>query len=96
MSKFIVGSTLIVALLAALAGAACSSQSPVNPSPGSAAVGDLSARPSPATSGVYGLWFTVLANGNYQEVSSLAVGSQELTLKAYVTDSVGVQRRRAA
>jgi hypothetical protein len=89
MSKFIVGSRLIVAVLAAASAAACSDQSPVAPSPGSVSAGDLSATPSTAAPGVYDLSFNVFGNGPYQEVSSLAVSSQELILKAYVTDSSG-------
>jgi hypothetical protein len=90
MSKFIVGSRLIVALLVAASAAACSDQSPVAPSPGPVTAGDLSAKPSTAAPGVYDLSFNVFgSSGIYQEVSSLAVSSQELILKAYVTDSSG-------
>lgn len=94
MSKFIVGSRLLVSLLATGAVAACSNQSPVTPSPGSAIAGDLSARPAAAVPGVYDLSFNVFQNQTYQEVSSLAVSSQELILKAYVTDSSGLPAQK--
>jgi hypothetical protein len=89
-------SRLIVTLLAATSFAACSSQSPVTPSPSSAAAGDLSARGSQATPGVYDLSFNVWSNGTYQEVSSLPVSSQELILKAYVTDSSGLPAQKGS
>lgn len=38
---------------------------------------------------MYTLSFTVLGNGTYRQVSSLPVLSEELTLKAYVADSLG-------
>ena len=96
MSKLIVAPRLIVTLLAVTSFAACSSQSPVTPSPSSAAAGDLSARPAPAARGVYDLSFNVFHNGTYQEVSSLPVISQELILKAYVTDSAGLPAQKGS
>jgi hypothetical protein len=89
MSKPIVASRLILALLAAVSAAACSAESPAVPSPSPAIASDQSAR-APSVPGVYDLTFNVLLNGTYQEVSSLPVNSQELILKAYVTDSSGL------
>lgn len=89
MSKLIVAPRLIVALLAAASFAACSDKSPVAPTASSGLAEDLSAKPSAAVSGVYDLSFNVYRNGTYEEVSSLPVGSQELMLKGYVTDSSG-------
>ena len=79
----------VVTLLAAASFAACSGQSPLTPSPPSVVEGDLSARGSQGAPGVYDLSFNVFGNGIYTEVSSLAVSSQDLILKAYVTDSSG-------
>ena len=94
MSKFIVGSGLIVSLLATVAVGGCSGQSPVSPDPGFATAGDLSARRPPAAPGVYDLSFNLLGNGTYEEVSSLPVRSRELILKAYVTDSTGLPAQK--
>lgn len=88
MSRFLVP-RLIVALLAAVFAAACSGHSPTMPSPSPVVAGELSAKPSPASPGVYDLSFNVYRNGVYEEFSSLAVGFQELLLKGYVTDSSG-------
>jgi hypothetical protein len=96
VSKIIIAPRLIATLLAAASLVACSSQSPVTPSPSSAAAGDLSARSAPAVPGVYDLSFIVWSNGTYQEVSSLAVSSQELILKAYVTNSSGVPAQKGS
>lgn len=85
MSRFLVP-RLIVALLAAVF-AACSGDSPTMPSQSSVVAGDQSAKRSPALPGVYELSFNVFQGGDYQEVSSLPVSSEELILKAYVTDS---------
>ncbi len=89
MSKPFVAARLLGALFTALTVVACSGQSPVTPSPTSAVAGDLGAKPSAAVPGVYDLSFNVYRNRTYDEVSSLAVGSQELLLKGYVTDSLG-------
>lgn len=96
MSKLLVAPRLIATLLAAASLVACSSQPPVAPSPSSAAAGDLSARSAPAVPGVYDLSFNVFSNRVYQEVSSLAVSSQELILKAYVTDSSGTPAQKGS
>lgn len=68
---------------------ACSGQSPVTPTASAALGGSLSARGAPGVPGVYELSFNVFRNRTYQEVSSLPVSSQELILKAYVSDSSG-------
>ena len=89
MSNAFVAARLLGALFSALTVAACSGQSPITPSPSSAAAGDLSAKPSPAIPGVYDLLFQVWRDGSYQNVSSMAVNSGELLLRARVTDSSG-------
>ena len=89
MSNAFVAARLFGALFSALTVVACSGQSPMTPSPSAAVAGDLSAKPSPAVPGVYDLSFNVYRNGTYDEVSSLAVSSQELLLKGYVADSLG-------
>ena len=88
MSTLNVTLRLIVVLLTAISAAVCSGQSPVEPSSPSLA-GDQSARGSQAVPGIYDLSFTVFRNRIYEEVSTLPVRSQELILKAYVTDSSG-------
>ena len=89
MSNAFVAARLLGALCSALTVVACSGESPITPSPSYAVAGDLSAKPSSGIPGVYDLSFTVYRNGTYEEVSSLAVSSQELLLKGYVTDSSG-------
>jgi len=89
MTKLTIASRLIVALLGAVSAAACSGDSPAAPSPSSVIAGEQNAKASQAAPGVYDLSFNVFQNGTYQEVSSLPVKSQELILKAYVTDSSG-------
>ena len=89
MAKLIVTPRIVVTLFAAVSFAACSSQSPVAPTPLSAEGGDLSAKPSAAVPGVYDLAFTVWSGGVLQPVSSLPVRSADLILRAYVTDSSG-------
>ena len=89
MTKLTIASKLIVALLGAVSAGACSVESPVVPSPPSVIAGEQNAKGSQAAPGVYDLSFNVFQNGTYQEVSSLPVKSQELILKAYVTDSSG-------
>ena len=89
MSNAFVAARLLGALFSAFTVVACSGESPITPSPSSAVAGDVGAKPSSAIPGVYDLAFTVYRNGTYDEVSSLAVSSQELLLKGYVTDSSG-------
>ena len=95
MSQPFVGARLLATLVNPLTVIACSDPSPVSPSPSPVVAGDLSAKPSPASPGVYDLSFNHYRNGVEEEVSSLAVGFQELLL-GYVTDSRAVPRRRAA
>ena len=96
MSTPITAPRLLVVLLATVAAAGCSSQSPVSPSPSAATVGNLSAKPSSAAPGVYDLSFIAWLDGSYQEVSSLPLRSRELILKAYVTDSTGLPAQKGA
>ena len=91
MARLMITSRLVVTLFAAASFAACSSESPIAPSPLSAVGGDLSAKPPAAVPGVYDLSFIAIAwgGGGPQEVSSLPVRSAELVLRAYVTDRSG-------
>jgi hypothetical protein len=89
MKKPTIASRLIIALLGTVAAGACSGGSPAAPTPSSVMAGEQNAKGSLAAPGVYDLSFNVFENGTYQEVSSLPVKSQELILKAYVTDSSG-------
>jgi len=89
VSRFVAAPKLLVALLSAASLAACSGNSPVTPSLPSAMAGDQNAKGSAAAPGVYELTFNVFRNRTYAEVSSLPVSSQEMILKAYVTDASG-------
>jgi hypothetical protein len=89
MPKLTIASRIIVALLGAVAAGGCSAESPVVPTSSSVMAGEQSAKASQAAPGLYDLSFNVFENGTYQEVSSLPVKSQELILKAYVTNSSG-------
>ena len=90
MSAFVITSRSALAVVAATAVSACSGESPVAPtSPVVRAAVEQNARPSQGAPGRYELTFTTYRNGTYTEVSSLPVISEELTLKAYVTDSAG-------
>ena len=51
--------------------------------------GELSAKPSAATPGVYTLTFMARVDGTLQEVTSLPVQTAELILQAAVTSSTG-------
>ena len=90
-------SKLIPALLAAWSFAACGGQSPaapsaqsVGPSVGaSSSDAGLTVQKAGAVPGVYALSFLARIGGIWQEVSSLTVLSQELILRAVVTDSSG-------
>lgn len=86
-------SQFVVAVLCG-ASAACSSESPVSPSPSSVAPEALEARSALAAPGVYDLSFNVWIGGTFQQVSSLSVSSQELILMAHVTDSSGASAQR--
>ena len=97
-------SKLIVVLLAAGSLAACSGQLPAAPSP--QALGPLvaswppgdgpSVQGSRGVSGVYALSFHARIGGIWQDVSSLTVLSQELILRAVVTDSSGVPAQQGS
>ena len=90
MSVFVTTSRLALAVVAATAVSACSGESPVAPT--SAVVGtgaEHNARPGHGVPGTYELTFTTYRINTLTEVSSLVVSSEELTLKAYVTDSTG-------
>lgn len=90
MQKLAVAPKLLVVILAAYAAAACAGEWAAPSSPSSVAAADLSAKPSSGgTTGVYDLSFAVFHNGVYTEVSTLPVKSDELILKAYITDSAG-------
>jgi hypothetical protein len=87
MSRFTLAS-----LAAALVGAAwvgCSGQSPVSPTGLS---GDAAARAggAPAPAGIYQLSFNVVRLGVLEPVLTLPVSSEEMILRAFVTDSSGV------
>ena len=87
--------TTVVALVAAASLAACSgARSPAAPGAAAAAAGSLNGKASAPVPGVYDLTFNTYRNGVYTEVSSLPVSSQELILKAYVTDSAGAPARK--
>lgn len=94
MPKALLDLRVIAALFAASSIVACSTPSPVTPSASSAAVVDLSARPSAEIAGVYALSFNVWTGGAFQEVSSLSVGSQELILTAHVTSTAGAPAQK--
>lgn len=87
--------TAAIALLTTIILAACSgAQSPAAPSAAAGGTDSLSAKGSAAAPGVYELTFNTYRNGVYTQVSSLPVSSQELILKAYVTDSAGAPARK--
>ncbi len=89
--------TAIVALIAAASFAGCSgAQSPAAPGRAAAATDSMSAKASAAVPGLYDLTFNTYRNGVYTEVSSLPVSSQELILKAHVTDSAGAPARKGS
>ena len=82
----------VVALVSALAGAACSSPSPVAPGESTPAGGPQSARGATALPGVYDLSFRAFLSGGFQEVLSLPV-NRELILMAHVTEAPASRRR---
>jgi hypothetical protein len=79
----------VVVVLAGIAFAGCSSQSPAAPAVPGGAIGNLRAKPAPAAPGTYSLSFMAHVDGTLQEVTSLPVLNAELILKAYVADSSG-------
>lgn len=78
---------LIVATACAVTLAACSGQSPLEPS-ASALTGSVGARIEPVP-GVYNLSFWARVGGTWQALSSLPVLSAEMVLRADVTDGAG-------
>jgi hypothetical protein len=90
MSAFVITSRLALAIATAAAASACSGESPVAPTSAVvAAAAEHNARPGQGVPGTYELTFTTYRINTLIEVSSLVVSSEELTLKAYVTDSAG-------
>ena len=86
---------LAVALFTAVLFAGCSgAQSPASPGASAPPADSLDAKPSPTAPGVYALTFNTYRNGVYTQVTSLPVSSQEMMLKAYVTDSAGAPARK--
>ncbi len=81
--------SFVAVVVAGFALAGCSNQSPVAPASPAGSVSDTNARQSAAAPGIYDLSFNTWSGGTYQVVSSLAVDSDELILKAYVTNSLG-------
>ena len=69
--------------------AGCANPSPVAPATVVGGAGELSAKPSAATPGIYTLTFIARVDGTLQEVTSLPVQTAELNLKAFVTSSAG-------
>lgn len=81
--------TLALVLFAGVGFAACASQSPAAPAPAHDGFVATDAKAAAAVPGAYTLTFNTFHNGVYSEVSSLPVESDELILKAYVTDNAG-------
>ena len=88
--------TIAFALFTAGLLAGCSEiQSPASPGASAATAESGSAKPSTAAAqGVYELTFNTYRNGVFTQVTSLPVSSQEMWLKAYVTDSTGAPARK--
>jgi hypothetical protein len=81
--------SLVPIVFGALAFAGCANPSPVTPTAVPGAAGELSAKPSAASPGIYTLTFLARVDGTLQEVTSLPVQTAELILKASVTSSAG-------
>ena len=81
--------SLVPIVLGVFAFAGCSNQTPLAPAAAAGGAGELSAKPSAATPGVYTLTFMARVDGTLQEVTSLPVLTAELILKASVTSSTG-------
>jgi len=73
---------LVPMVLGVFTFAGCANQTPLAPAAAAGAAGELSAKPSAATPGVYTLTFKARVNGTLQEVTSLPVQSAELILQA--------------
>lgn len=80
---------LVPIVLGALAFAGCVNQTPLAPAAAAGGAGELSAKPSAATPGIYTLTFKARVDGTLQEVTTLPVQTAELILKASVTSSTG-------
>ena len=80
---------LVPIVLGVFAFAGCSNPTPLAPAAAAGGAGELSAKPSAATPGIYTLTFKARVNGTLQEVTSLPVQTAELILKASVTSSTG-------
>ena len=81
--------SLVPILLGVCALAGCTGPTPVAPAAAPGAAGELSAKPSTGTPGVYTLTFLARVDGTLQEVTSLPVLSAELILQASVLSSTG-------
>jgi hypothetical protein len=81
--------SLVPIVLSLFAFAGCSNPSPVAPAAAAGGAGEVSAKPSAATPGVYTLSFMAFVDRTLQEVTSLPVLTAELILKASVTSSTG-------
>jgi len=81
--------SLVPIVLGVFAFAGCSNQTPLAPAAAAGGAGELSAKPSAATPGVYTLTFMASVDGTLQEVTSLPVQTAELILQASVTSSAG-------
>jgi hypothetical protein len=80
---------LVPIVLGVFAFAGCSNQTPLAPAAAAGGAGELSAKPSAATAGIYTLTFMARVDGTLQEVTSLPVQTAELILQASVTSSTG-------
>jgi hypothetical protein len=80
---------LVPMVLGVFAFAGCSNPTPLAPAAAPGGAGELSAKPSAATPGVYTLTFVARVAGTLQEVMSLPVQTAELILMASVTSSTG-------
>ena len=81
--------SLVPIVLGVFAFAGCANPTPLAPAAAAGGAGELSAKPSAATPGVYTLTFMARVDGTLQEVTSLPVQTAELILKASVTSSTG-------
>jgi len=90
MSQLTLRGLGLVAISAGFVG--CSAQSPASPVslPDGVAGSTAVAARAPAPRGVYQLSFNVVRFGVLEAVSTLPVLSQEMVLRAFVTDSAGV------
>ena len=80
---------LVPIVLSVFTLAGCANPSPLAPAAAPGGAGELSAKPSAATPGIYTLTFLARVDGTLQEVTSLPVQTAELILKASVTSSAG-------